>query len=434
MSYGRFGQIVDSAVDPWASTTDTVQAYYHIQSESQSAGSGYPDIIAPAAANYPESGAATRYFGEVRHRVDVSDLGASRPAVVEDETTATVLTRVTAAPAANQYRLSVANSVRRSVIEFHSGQAGHTISYDFYSIGSVMDEGMGEMFNKIEYETYTTTANYTITDIDGYRNILCSTQNVGDITITLPTVADNENRVIKIYKDHNNGKVTVDGEGAEQIEANTSEYLFSAWDYITVKSDGVQWIIDSMFSSINSGWVSRADWTNVHIGTVDLDYDSSSGTFIDGEVITGTTSSDSGIIHNSSSVTFTLRNCITNGTVFSNNEIITGSISSATALVNEGSGTAKNLDSNFYHGTGLNQNEFKLDFFYDADANDTDSYKIFLVAVGQAYGTVIWQIDTNNIKLQTSTSAAGIILSDAGVENLIDADDGYYKIIWERKK
>lgn len=436
--YGRFSKFENAAYDPFAATVDDIAEFYHVQSQSE--GGLYLDIIAPATGNFPVS-TKNRYFVYFPHAIDQSDLSGTRPITVTDEDTATPLTRVasTVSPGANQYRMAPTDSKRRHVVELHSGQAGHIISFDYYGFASVLDEDEVEIINKVEYDTYTTTANYTITDIDGYRNILCSIQNVGDITITLPTVSDNENRVIKIYKDHNNGKVIVDGKGAEQIQDRTVEYLFSAWDYIVVRSDATQWVIESMYSCINTGWISRSDWTNVHLGTIALDYDSSSGSFIDGEVITGDTSSDSGIIHNSSSITLTLRNIDNNSSVtFINNEIITGTISSATALVNEGSGTAKNLDSNFYHGTGLDFNDFILDGVLSSETSMTGAYKIgtkemILDGANNPYGIQEIEIDTNNIKMQTATNGFEI-LQDNGVNLTINNQDWYYKIIWERKK
>lgn len=421
----------NSTRDPFAGTTDSVPESYHVQSVTK--GGIFNDIIVPSAANFPVV-TPTKYYIEMPMDIDVTDLTGLKPFVLTDNTSSTTLTAVTGTPAANQYYLPPAASKRRATIWVHSGQAGHTLSYDYYGNGSIPD---AKEMNQINWqETVQKTGDYAITDTDRIATLQCSTENIGDITITLPTVADNKGREIYIYKDHDNGKVIVDGEGAEQIGDNTSEYLFSKWDFIRVQSDGTQWIIKSMYSSIDTGWVSRSDWTNIHIGTVALDYDSSSGTFIDGEVITGSTSSDSGIIHNSSSVTFDLRNCVNNGTCFTNNEIITGSISSATALVNEASGTAKNLDSNFYHGTGLNVKGFDFRGWIDATGNYTDCFTMQMEAnqrdVGD-YGMTKYQIDTNNVKLQ-SGSLGFVLIQDNGTGLAIDNEDYYYNIIWERKK
>lgn len=424
-------QWYDSTRDPFGATTDAPVDRYHVQSTTK--GGVFNNITVPSAANFPVV-TPTRYFIEMPMDIDVSDLTGSYPFVLTDNTSSTTLSRVTGTPAANQYRVPPAASKRRATVEVHSGQAGHELSYDYYGNGSIPD---AKEFNQINWqETVQKTNDYAITDTDRIATLQVSTSTTGDVIITLPTVADNKGREIYIYKDHDNGKVTVDGEGAETIGDNASEYLFSKWDFIRIQSDGTQWIIKSMYSSIDTGWVSRSDWTNVHIGTVALDYDSSSGTFTDGEVITGSTSSDSGIIHNSSSVTFDLRNVTNNGTCFTNNEIITGVISSATALVNEGSGTAKNLDSNFYHGTGLEGKEFTYKFYYNASASDTGSVEL-KNSVGSdgvtLFGQNLITIDSNNFKLQTSTGGL-VEVVDAGTQNVISNEDSYYKIIWERKK
>lgn len=86
-----------------------------------------------------------------------------------------------------------------------------------------------------------TSANYTITDGDGYRYILVSTGAV-DRTITLPTAADNNERVIQIKKtDSGIGKVIVDGEGAETIDGNTVFDLILQYDYVEVVCNGTSW-------------------------------------------------------------------------------------------------------------------------------------------------------------------------------------------------
>lgn len=421
----------NTTIDPYATTTDSSPESWRVQSVSK--GGEDNDAIVDSAANFPVV-TPTRFFVELPQAIDVTDLTGSKPIVITDETSSTTLTRVTGTPAANQFRIPPENSKRRASIEVHSGQAGNTLSFDYYGNGSIPD---AKEMNQISWcETIAKTGDYAITDTDRIETLQCSTSAVGDITITLPTVADNKGREIYIYKDHANGKVTVDAEGAEKIGDNDSEYLFSKWDYIKVQSDGTQWIIKSMYSHIDTGWISRSDWTNVRIGTAEVDYDSSSGTFIDGEVITGGTSSDSGIIHNPSSITFTLRNVTSNGTLFTNNEVITGSISGATALVNEGSGTAKNLDSNFYHGYGLDLSDIKnsgLSFLISSDGSENNSRIISLGHTRTAdHGLVPYQVDSNNLLFQAGNTGLCSI-SPSGLTLTIDGEDWYYKIIWERK-
>lgn len=124
----------DAAHDPFAS--DAITEYYHIQS-AYYAGS-YANVTVAAAANYPVT-TPTRYFVQLPLSIDVSALAGSRPISVYDVTAGTGLTRVSGVPGANQYRIPPATSVRRNVIEVHSGQAGDVLGFDYYGIETVIN-------------------------------------------------------------------------------------------------------------------------------------------------------------------------------------------------------------------------------------------------------------------------------------------------------
>lgn len=122
----------DYEVDPFNSDTPSYMRFrtsFYSGTDQQ--------FIVPAAANYPSprDTTPTRYFASVPLRLDVSDLGGSRPMILRDADTTTVLTRVSGTPGANEYRVSPNSSTRRTIFEMHSGQAGHYIDYDFYVIG-----------------------------------------------------------------------------------------------------------------------------------------------------------------------------------------------------------------------------------------------------------------------------------------------------------
>jgi hypothetical protein len=92
------------------------------------------------------------------------------------------------------------------------------------------------------------TANvFTITDSDGFSEFRCETAAT-DRTITLPTVADNTDRVITIFKqDTGAGILTIDGESTEAINVPsststvTSIILYKLGESITLKSNGTSW-------------------------------------------------------------------------------------------------------------------------------------------------------------------------------------------------
>lgn len=93
---------------------------------------------------------------------------------------------------------------------------------------------------------------YVITDTDGYRVILVSTGNTTR-TITLPTAADNSQRIITIKKvDSGTGAVTIDGENSETIDGQLTKSLNVQYDFYELQCDGTTWNIIST-SSASSG-------------------------------------------------------------------------------------------------------------------------------------------------------------------------------------
>jgi hypothetical protein len=85
---------------------------------------------------------------------------------------------------------------------------------------------------------------YTILDNDGYDVVLCGNTSF-NITITLPTAADNSGRRIFIKKtDTGAGAVTIDGEGSETIDGSTTWSLPGGQqDSVCVLCNGTAWYI-----------------------------------------------------------------------------------------------------------------------------------------------------------------------------------------------
>lgn len=96
------------------------------------------------------------------------------------------------------------------------------------------------------------SADYTVLDTDGYRHIDVTTGSTTR-TITLPTAADNTDRLITVMKaDTGTGFVTVDGEGAETINGKTTYQLFGQYDSVTLRCTGSAWlVIDSRHHWVN---------------------------------------------------------------------------------------------------------------------------------------------------------------------------------------
>jgi hypothetical protein len=85
------------------------------------------------------------------------------------------------------------------------------------------------------------SAGYTVLDSDGYAAIHVQT-GASNRTVTLPTAADNTDRVITIKKtDSAAGKIIVDGENAETIDGDATVDLLAQYDSITLRCNGTGW-------------------------------------------------------------------------------------------------------------------------------------------------------------------------------------------------
>lgn len=97
----------------------------------------FNSILVSASANFPEDDTTKTRFIINLPFVPHADL-TTYPLIIKDTTTATVLSRVSGTPSANEYRLAPSTSERKNLIELHSGQAGHIIDFDGYSIASIL--------------------------------------------------------------------------------------------------------------------------------------------------------------------------------------------------------------------------------------------------------------------------------------------------------
>lgn len=71
-------------------------------------------------------------------------------------------------------------------------------------------------------------------------------------TVTLPTAADNTNRVITIKKvDSGTGFTVIDGEGSETIDGSTYISLASQYEFVTLVCDGTGWDIAAINRAAN---------------------------------------------------------------------------------------------------------------------------------------------------------------------------------------
>ncbi len=270
------------------------------------------------------------------------------------------------------------------------------------------------------------SANYTILDDDGYDLIFVDA-SARAVTITLPTLADNQERTITIKISTAGGAVTLAGEGAETIDGVTTKIMYEQYDFLVVRAVATEWTIIAKRQSMTTGWIKRSDWTEVHLGTVNVPYDGLSGTFFVGEKITGGSATHpTGYIISDSGSNLVVMRCAATG-VFTNDEVITGSTSGATANVNVATST-KNKDSNITHNFIKNISEVDVELYYSSDGTENNSKMIRVTGnYVSAYGHELWQVDTSNMKIHTGSG--GIIeMNDSGAFNVIDAEDTYYKV------
>lgn len=279
---------------------------------------------------------------------------------------------------------------------------------------------------------YAITANYTITDTDGYGKIFVNSTG-GDITVTLPTLADNLNRTITIVCTHQGGKITIDGEGGETLNGQNEYYLMGQYDRITVIAQSSEWYVIEYYAHYDTGYINNSDWTNRHLGTSAFDYDNlSGGPFTVGELITEATSGNTGVIQSDSGSTLYVKN-VTGTGIWTNNRQITGSSSGATADVNEASGSNKNQDTDVLHDLNRALYSLHMKLIISSDGTDSNSFEVKDSSVGaNVHGQTMWYVDADNIKVQTATDGLEHT-QDNGANGQIDTEDWYYKVIVEAR-
>ena len=102
----------------------------------------------------------------------------------------------------------------------------------------------------------TKSTDYTILDDDGIGTILVDDTS-SNRTITLPTAADNEDRILMIKNTSSDGgTVTIDGEGAETIDGEVTQAINTQYDSLTVQSNGSTWnILNSASDAASSSGI-----------------------------------------------------------------------------------------------------------------------------------------------------------------------------------
>jgi len=270
------------------------------------------------------------------------------------------------------------------------------------------------VINFVNYNNSTSvkTADYTGLDGDGIGHVIFdfSAGNLKMLTYTLPTLADNYHRKIKIST-YGHGIAKIDGEGAETILINGTAvdytYLYCSGNYIEVIGTSLGWLVISKNIYMETGWLYNTDQTNVDFGLKALIYDGLTGTFAVGERITVNSVANAGIILADTGSILLVYECSSSQCgQFTNDWTIAGAYSSATADVN---GTNTNFFGNFGHVWGMNGIDLDHIIYFNTSASYTNARKVadpWGSTSGGNFQTI--QVDTNNLKFQSG--AAGIFL------------------------
>ena len=101
--------------------------------------------------------------------------------------------------------------------------------------------------------------------------------------------------------------------------------------------------------------------------------------------------------------------------------------------VHLGSTTTKDTDSNVAHNLNAPLYKLFVKVLVSTDGTDNNSFdilnqQVYFGGVDVArYGMQVYQVDSNNIKVQTAANGI-IILDDNGIHTVVDSQDWYYKV------
>lgn len=199
-------------------------------------------------------------------------------------------------------------------------------------------------------------SDYTILDADGYTEIWVTTGGA-DRTITLPTLADNLARHIKIVNIDGGDSVIIDGEGAETINGKTTFTITIQYGWAIVTAGSNEWLLISNIKSnvYDTGWVNCSDWTDQHLGDA--------------------------------------------------------------------------VGGNVNHALDAPISDLLIKVLISTDGTDANSFEPITMSIDNASptGMIIYDVDDDNIKIQTATGGLRIIQDD-GSQILLDTENWYYKI------
>jgi hypothetical protein len=361
---------------------------------------------------------------------------------ITDTTTATVLEEVskTTTPGNNQYRVNY-DERGNGQIEFNANQKTHSISIKYYGEGSIeKKENYQSTINEITQLNIINIDTDTTLDVNtvGPDVLLLVNPSASRINITLYGLATNSGNKIRIVN-INNGIVRILRGGSDTIDdgiSNVTEIsTYKKGDFLYLFATASEWIINRMLSRIDTGYINWSDWTNVHLGTVDINVNAGSNPlgYEVGELVSGAGGAGGRILRIQDNLDgtgiITVYQCTAGGN-FINGNVLTGANSLATANIN---GNTKNVDVDFYHGNGIDIEYFDVDIVWSTDATGNNSFRPkYADSANNLVGTTILQVDTNSIRYQTGGIAPVVYIDDTSNGVGITIQDWYSKQTWKR--
>lgn len=113
-------------------------------------------------------------------------------------------------------------------------------SYKNFDRDEIMKQFGNGIFG-LTKEIDDTDSPYTITDTDGISNLICDTSS-GNVTVNLPTLADNFGRSLKVINESGANDVNVNPEGTEKINNYDSDFIITEdFGFIDLLGSANQW-------------------------------------------------------------------------------------------------------------------------------------------------------------------------------------------------
>lgn len=269
------------------------------------------------------------------------------------------------------------------------------------------------------------TLDYTIMDNDTYGAIMCNyTSTSKSIKVTLPTLADNQGRLIYI-KNIANGLTVVEPEGSELIDNSTYQNLYSDFDNIEIIAGSTSWLITKMNSIMKTGLYNRTDFSNVKLGNIVINTTGVLTNYVLGEIISSTASVTGKILEKGS--TYLILYDVTGIGNFTTSQLLTGA--------NSGQNTAIaqiatiNINTDITHKFNTNIDRLQALIILSSNSTYTNSFIINFSVGDSNYGLGLFQNNMNSLYVWTASGGVNYIPITGGAAFTIDTETYYTECI-----